>query len=110
MQSLDDTRRAGQITDQDFRVIEVVIRRGHVYGARKRLTEAKRRLRPAGDLVARVRWLGEHDRCALVQLLATIDTTALRLALKLAEPGPAASTVPGSAHTPTASDPSTVGD
>lgn len=43
MQSLDDARRAGQITRQDFAEIEVVIRRGHVYGARKRITEAKRR-------------------------------------------------------------------
>lgn len=43
MQSLDDARRAGHITEQDFREIEVVIRRGHVYGARKRITEAKRR-------------------------------------------------------------------
>lgn len=43
MQSLDDARRAGEITDADFREIEVVIRRGHVHGARKRITEAKRR-------------------------------------------------------------------
>jgi hypothetical protein len=43
MQTLDDARRAGQITEQDFREIEVVIRRGHVHGARKRITAAKRR-------------------------------------------------------------------
>lgn len=43
MQSLDDARRAGVISDADFREIEIVIRRGHVHGARKRLTEAKRR-------------------------------------------------------------------
>lgn len=43
MQSLDDARRTGQITEQDFAEIEVVIRRGHVHGARKRITAAKRR-------------------------------------------------------------------
>lgn len=43
MQSLDDARRAGQITATDFRTIEVVIRQGHVHGARKRLTAARRR-------------------------------------------------------------------
>jgi hypothetical protein len=43
MHSLDDARRAGLITEQDFREIEGVIRRGHVHGARKRITEAKRR-------------------------------------------------------------------
>lgn len=42
MQSLDDARRAGQITEADFAEIEVVIRRGHAHGARKRITEAKR--------------------------------------------------------------------
>lgn len=46
MQSLDDARIAGRITAEDFRTIEVVIRRGHVAGARKRLTEARRRNRP----------------------------------------------------------------
>lgn len=45
MHSLDDARRAGSITDADFHEIEAVIRRGHVAGARKRLTEAKRRNR-----------------------------------------------------------------
>lgn len=43
MQSLDDARRAGLITAADFRTIEVVIRQGHVAGARKRLTAARRR-------------------------------------------------------------------
>lgn len=43
MQALDDARRAGQVTEQDFRDIEIVIRRGHVHGARKRITTAKRR-------------------------------------------------------------------
>lgn len=43
MHSLDDARRAGLITKQDFHEIEMVIRRGHVHGARKRITEAKRR-------------------------------------------------------------------
>lgn len=52
----------------------------------------------AGDLVARVRWLGEHDRAALVELLASIDPAALRLALRLAEPRSAAPMEPGSAH------------
>lgn len=45
MQSLDDARRAGHVTEDDFRTIEVVIRRGHVAGARKRITEARRRHR-----------------------------------------------------------------
>lgn len=43
MQSLDDARRAGLISERDFREIEAVVRAGHVYGARKRITEAKRR-------------------------------------------------------------------
>lgn len=43
LQSLDDARRGGLISEQDAAVIEPVIRAGHVAGARKRLTDAKRR-------------------------------------------------------------------
>lgn len=43
MQSLDDARRAGLVAADDAEVIERVIRDGHPHGARKRLTEAKRR-------------------------------------------------------------------
>jgi hypothetical protein len=43
LQSLDDARRAGFVADDDAAVIERVIRDGHPHGARKRLTEAKRR-------------------------------------------------------------------
>lgn len=43
MQSLDDARRAGAISAADFHEIEGVIRRGHVHGARKRITEARKR-------------------------------------------------------------------
>lgn len=43
MQSLDDALRAGEITAEDAAEIEAVIRRGHVHGARKRITQAKRR-------------------------------------------------------------------
>lgn len=43
MQSLDDARRAGEIAEEDFAEIEQVIRAGHPHGARKRLTQAKRR-------------------------------------------------------------------
>lgn len=42
MQSLDEARRAGEITAEDAETIDVVIRRGHVHGARKRLTKARR--------------------------------------------------------------------
>lgn len=50
-----------------------------------------------GDLLARLRWMGEHDRCALVQLLATVEPPALRLALRLVGPDSAAPTKPGPA-------------
>lgn len=43
MQSLDDARRAGEISVDDAVTIEIVIRRGYVHGARKRLTAARRR-------------------------------------------------------------------
>lgn len=43
MQSVDDARRAGRIRDDEAAAIERVIRDGHPHGARKRLTEAKRR-------------------------------------------------------------------
>lgn len=46
MQSLDDARRAGEVSADDAVTIEIVIRRGHVHGARKRLTEARRRQGP----------------------------------------------------------------
>lgn len=48
MQSLDDSRRAGQITDEDAAVIEDVIRDGRVHGARKRLSEARKRAAETG--------------------------------------------------------------
>lgn len=43
MQSLDEALRAGEVRPADAREIEVVIRRGQVAGARKRLTAARRR-------------------------------------------------------------------
>lgn len=43
LQSLDDASRAGLVAADDAQVIERIIRDGHPYGARKRLTEAKRR-------------------------------------------------------------------
>lgn len=43
LQSLDDAHRAGLVGDDDAAVIERIIRDGHPHGARKRLTEAKRR-------------------------------------------------------------------
>lgn len=48
MQSLDDARRAGEITEDDAAVIEQVIRDGHPHGARKRLTAARRRANKTG--------------------------------------------------------------
>lgn len=42
MQAVDDAVRAGEITADDAAEIEAVIRRGHVHGARKRLTKARR--------------------------------------------------------------------
>lgn len=39
-----------------------------------------------GDLVARLRWLGEHDRASLLGVLATVEPRALVLALRLAAP------------------------
>lgn len=52
-----------------------------------------------GDLVARLAWLGEHDRAALVELLRTLDRDLLRIALGPACPYSAAPTEPGHAHT-----------
>lgn len=43
LQSLDDARRAGLVAEDDATAIEQVIRAGHPHGARKRLTDAKRR-------------------------------------------------------------------
>lgn len=43
LQSVDDARRAGRISADDAAEIEAVIREGHPHGARKRLTEARRR-------------------------------------------------------------------
>jgi hypothetical protein len=37
-----------------------------------------------GDLVARLRWLGKHDRGALIELLATVEPQLLDLAHRLA--------------------------
>lgn len=42
MQSLDEAWRARRISRKDAEAIEDVIRRGHVHGARKRLTAARR--------------------------------------------------------------------
>lgn len=46
MQSMDDARREGLLAEDDARVIERLIRDGHVHGARKRITIARKRLRP----------------------------------------------------------------
>lgn len=40
-----------------------------------------------GDLVHRLRWMSEHDRNGLIELLQTVDHDALRTALGPAEPG-----------------------
>lgn len=53
-----------------------------------------------GDLVARLRWMSDHDGAGLVALLRTIDRDVLRIALGPAEPDSAAPTEPGSAHDP----------
>ena len=45
MQTMDDARRAGVLSDDQAQEIEQLIRAGHVYGARKRVTEARRRSR-----------------------------------------------------------------
>lgn len=39
---------------------------------------------PSADLVARLQWLGEHERATLIEVLATVEPTALRLALSVA--------------------------
>lgn len=51
------------------------------------------------DLVARLRWMSEHDRAALVELLRGVDRECLRIALIPACPDSAAPTEPGHAHT-----------
>lgn len=48
MQSLDDSRRAGLVSAEDAAIIERVIRAGHVHGARKRLTQARKRATETG--------------------------------------------------------------
>lgn len=47
MQAVDDAVRAGEVSAEDAAEIETVIRRGHVHGARKRLTKARRRATPS---------------------------------------------------------------
>lgn len=42
MQTMDDARRAGVLSEAQAREIEELIRAGHVYGARKRVTEARK--------------------------------------------------------------------
>lgn len=42
MQTMDDARRAGVLSDDQAHEIEELIRAGHVYGARKRVTEARK--------------------------------------------------------------------
>lgn len=53
-----------------------------------------------GDLVARLRWMGEHDRAGLVDVLRTLDPNALRIALGPAGADSAAPTEPGPAYRP----------
>lgn len=53
-----------------------------------------------GDLIARLHWIGEHDRARLVALLRTVDRDTLRIALGPAGPDSAAPTKPGPAHDP----------
>lgn len=55
-----------------------------------------------GDLIARLRWLSEHDRAGLLHVLATVGRDALTTALRLAGPDPAAPTGLGPAHNSTA--------
>lgn len=43
MQTMDDARREGVLSDADAHVIEDLIRAGHVHGARKRVSTARRR-------------------------------------------------------------------
>ncbi|MQA02159.1 MAG: hypothetical protein GEV07_05340 [Streptosporangiales bacterium] len=47
IQAVDDARRADEISPDEAVEIEAVIRRGHPYGARKRLADARRRHRQA---------------------------------------------------------------
>lgn len=45
MQTMDDARRAGVLSDDQAQEIEKLIRAGHVYGARKRVTQARKQSR-----------------------------------------------------------------
>lgn len=42
MQTMDDARREGVLSEADAHVIEDLIRAGHVHGARKRVSSARR--------------------------------------------------------------------
>lgn len=42
MQTMDDARREGVLSDADAQVIEELIRAGHVHGAKKRVSTARR--------------------------------------------------------------------
>lgn len=44
MQTMDDARRAGVLSEDEAHEIEQLIRAGHVYGARKRVTQARKQL------------------------------------------------------------------
>lgn len=46
MQTMDDARRAGVLSEDEAQEIEDLIRAGHVYGARKRVTQARKQSRP----------------------------------------------------------------
>ncbi|MQA04020.1 MAG: hypothetical protein GEV07_15265 [Streptosporangiales bacterium] len=43
MQTMDDARREGVLSDDEAREIEQLIRDGYVHGARKRVTSARKR-------------------------------------------------------------------
>lgn len=46
MQTMDDAKREGILSEEEARQIEQLIRGGYVHGARKRVTSARKRARP----------------------------------------------------------------
>lgn len=55
MQTMDDARREGVLSDADAVAIEELIRAGHVHGARKRVSLARKRSQSDSDGDPRLR-------------------------------------------------------
>jgi len=53
MQTMDDARREGVLSEADALVIEDLIRAGHVHGARKRVSTARRQARDGAGKTSR---------------------------------------------------------